>query len=108
MNSVTATGNIVVVTVELFGMARVRAGLSSVRLAVDTKASIPALLDVLAHECPGLVGNVLWRSDDCAVAVADGYALNRNGLAFLSPDMDGPLDWRPGESLLLLSNQAGG
>ncbi|MDE2788480.1 MAG: hypothetical protein OXL37_17740 [Chloroflexota bacterium] len=108
MNSATATGNAVVVTVELFGMARVHAGVNSFDLAVEDQASIAALLDALAEECPRLMCNVLCRSDDGAVTVAEGYALNRNGLAFLSPDMNGPLDWRSGESLLLLSNQAGG
>lgn len=107
MNPV-APVNTVVVTVELFGMARVHAGLSSVSLEVDTRAPVATLLDALAHECPELVGSALCVSDDGAVAVADGYALNRNGLVFLAPEVDAPLHWIPGESLLLLSNQAGG
>ncbi len=108
MNSVTTTRNTVVVTVELFGMARVHAGVNSFDLSVDAQASIATLLDALAEECPGLVGCALCRSDGGAVAVADGYALNRNGLVFLSPDTVAPLHWASGESLLLLSNQAGG
>ena len=108
MNSVTATGNAVVVTVELFGMARVHAGLSSILLAVDTRASVGTLLNTLAEKRPELVGIVLCRSDDGSVTVAEGYALNRNGLAFLPREVDAPLNWVSGESLLLLSNQAGG
>ena len=108
MNSAATVGNTVLVTVELFGMARVRAGVRRVDLAVDPRAPIAALLGAAARECPGLMGNALCRADDGTVAVADGYALNRNGLAFLSPDADVPLDWAAGDSLLLLSNQAGG
>lgn len=106
MNSVA--GNAVVVTVELFGMARIHAGVGQVALAVDATAPAAALVRALAHECPELIGNALCLHEDGTVAVADGYALNRNGLAFLSPDVDVPLVWEPGDSLLLLSNQAGG
>ena len=108
MNSTTTSSDSVIVTVELFGMARVQAGVSSVSLAVDAQASIPALLGALSQECPELVGCALSQSDDGAVAVADGYALNRNGLAFLAPEVDVPQEWASGDSLLLLSNQAGG
>ena len=108
MNRITIAGDSVVVTVELFGMARIQAGASSVVLAVDTRASVPALVDALARECPELVGNALHLAEDGVVVVADGYALNRNGLAFLSPDTDVVSPWISGESLLLLSNQAGG
>ena len=108
MNRTTAAGDSVVVTVELFGMARIQAGASSVTLVVDTRAPVRALVDALARECPELVGNALHLTEDGAAAVADGYALNRNGLAFLSSDADAVLPWTPGDSLLLLSNQAGG
>ena len=108
MNSTATSSDGVIVIVELFGMARVQAGVSSVPLAVDAQASIPALLHALARECPELVGCALSQSDDGAVAVADGYALNRNGLEFLPPEIEAPLGWAPGDSLLLLSNQAGG
>ena len=108
MKSAAPTGDAVFVTVELFGLARVRAGVSSVCLAVDAQTPITELLGVLAQECPGLVGTALCLSDRGAISVADGYALNRNGLAFLSPEIETSLDWAPGDSLLLLSNQAGG
>lgn len=104
----TGAGEAVAVTVELFGMARIHAAVSCVVLEVDARAPVGALLRALAHECPELVGNALCQSDDGSVGVADGYALNRNGLAFLSPEPDAPTDWQFGDSLLLLPNQAGG
>ncbi len=108
MNSVAATGDTVVITIELFGMARISAGVSSLDLAIDTHTRMDAMLGILAQECPALVGSALRVADDGNAAVADGYALNRNGLAFLPPDADSTLRWSSGDSLLLLSNQAGG
>ena len=96
------------VTVELFGMARVKTGVSHVALAVDPQAQVATLVGNLAARCPLLIGNGLVESEDGSIAVAEGYALNRNGLAFLSAnDADQP-NWADGDSLLLLSNQAGG
>ncbi len=108
MNSPATAADSVVVTVELFGMARVRAGASSISIEVGSQSPVTTLLDALGHACPELVGNALCVSDDGTIAVADGYALNRNGLVFLPPDVDAPLDWTSGDTLLLLSNQAGG
>ncbi len=108
MNSAFTAGDTVVVTVELFGMARIQAGVGSVALAVHPRAPVGEMIDSLARECPELIGNALHFAENGAVAVADGYALNRNGLAFLSPEADAALPWVPGDSLLLLSNQAGG
>lgn len=108
MNSVTTGEDLVVITVELFGMARVRAGVSSIPLEVGPRSTVATLLDALAHQCPQLLNDALCVSDDGTIDVADGYALNRNGLVFLPQNTDGQLDWVPGESLLLLSNQAGG
>ena len=108
MNTITTPGVAVVITVELFGMARVHAGVGSIELAVGPQAPVPELIGALARQCPGLIGSALRRTDDGTVAVADGYALNRNGLVFLPPDTHAPLNWAAGDSLLLLSNQAGG
>ena len=108
MNSPATTADFVVVTVELFGIARVRAGASSIPLEVRSQSPAATLLDALAQACPDLVGNALCVSDDGTTVIADGYALNRNGLVFLPPDSDALLDWATGDSLLLLSNQAGG
>ena len=108
MRSASTTSHAVVVTVELFGMARVHAGVNSMDLSVDAQAPVADLLRALAQELPGLVGNALRQADDGTIALTDGYALNRNGLVFLPPEVDPPLDWVAGDSLLLLSNQAGG
>ena len=108
MNSPATAADSVVVTVELFGMARMNAGASSISLEVGSQSPVTTLLDVLGHACPELVGNALCVSDDGTITVADGYALNRNGLVFLPPDVNAPLDWVSGDSLLILSNQAGG
>ena len=56
----------------------------------------------LAEACPALIGKVI--RDDCS-GLQEGYVLNRNGLAFLQGDA---LDVGDGDSLLILSNQAGG
>lgn len=98
----------VTVTVELFGMARVKTGVSHVRLAVDPQAPVATLVRDLSDRCPVLIGNALCQSVDGSIVVAEGYALNRNGLAFLSPDDQDQPRWADGDSLLLLSNQAGG
>ena len=109
MSSAPTTSGTVVVTVELFGMARVRAGVNRIGLTVDAQAPVADLLRALAQQCPELLENALRMSEDgTTVALADGYALNRNGLAFLPPDADSTLRWSSGDSLLLLSNQAGG
>jgi len=108
MNSPATAAGSLVVTVELFGIARVRAGASSISLEVGSQSPVTTLLDALGHACPELIGNALCVSDDGTMAIADGYALNRNGLVFLTPNSDTLLDWIAGDSLLLLSNQAGG
>lgn len=106
--SQTAACGSVTVTVELFGVARMKAGVSHVPLLVEPRASVAMLIRSLAMECPGLIGHALQPSDNGAIAVAEGYALNRNGLAFLSADQHDQADWTDGDALLLLSNQAGG
>ncbi len=108
MNSPATAADSVVVTVELFGMARISAGASSISLVVGSQSPVATLLDDLGHACPELVGNALCVSDDGTISIADGYALNRNGLVFLPPELDTRSDWVAGDSLLLLSNQAGG
>ena len=108
MNSATTTGGEVVITVELFGMARVHAGVSSIAFPADAQAPVAELLQILARRCPDLVETALFVADDGTISLADGYALNRNGLVFLPPSADEPMLWTSGDSLLLLSNQAGG
>lgn len=108
MNSPASAADSVVITVELFGMARMKAGASRISLEVGSQSPVATLLDALAHACPELLGNALCVSDGGTTAIADGYALNRNGLVFLPPESDTAPNWIAGDSLLLLSNQAGG
>ena len=94
----------VAITVELFGTARIKAGVSALPLRIDAQATTAELARALCRECPALLGSAALETG----AIADGYALNRNGLTFLPADGDAPLDLESGDTLLLLSNQAGG
>ena len=94
----------VAVKVELFGIARMKAGVNAVTLSLDTAATVADLARELIHACPALVSAVLLADG----AIADGYVLNRNGLAFLPAEPDALLQLADGDTLLLLSNQAGG
>ncbi len=92
------------VEVELFGLARMKAGVNAVTLSLDAAATVADLVGELIQACPDLVGIVLFEDG----AIADGYVLNRNGLAFLPAEPGGLLQLADGDTLLLLSNQAGG
>jgi hypothetical protein len=85
------------VTVELYGIPRMRAGRAEVRVPVGTVAD---LLAVLERECPGLAG---LRLPDGRPA--KHYLLSLDGRAFLS---DAEHLLRPGDRVLLLSADAGG
>ena len=99
MNETTAT---VRVKVELFGTPRLHCGRTVVELAVPHPANREKLVAVLAEQCPSLVGHGL-KAD--LTDLEDGYVFNRNGLAFLG---DGDFMLEDGDSLLLISSQAGG
>jgi molybdopterin converting factor small subunit len=90
------------VRVELFGTPRLRAGRRQLELALPAAARCQQVIQALAEACPALVGPVL-REDWSGLQ--DGYVFNLNGTAFLSGDT---IALQPGDSLLLLSNQAGG
>ena len=95
------------IPVELFGTARLRSGMSAVTLELRPRVSRAELVRALALACPGLVGSVI-RTD--LTGLEDGYALNRSGLAFISMSGTGGEDiaLQPGDSILVLSSQAGG
>ncbi len=103
-NTASGETTAIAITVELFGTARLKAGVSAVPLRIDPTATMAELSQALSRECPALLGNALTDTG----AIADGYALNRNGLAFLASDPDAFLHLESGDTLLLLSNQAGG
>ena len=90
------------IPVELFGTARLRSGQHEVTLELPAEATRRQVVHALALACPALVGNAI-RED--LAGLEDGYAFNRNGTAFLSGEV---LSLRPGDSLLVLSSQAGG
>ena len=92
----------IAVKVELFGTPRLVAGRREIELVMPRMAARQEFADALAQACPALVGKVI--RDDLS-GLQDGYVINRNGLAFLRGDR---LDVQPGDSLLILSNQAGG
>jgi hypothetical protein len=85
------------VTIELFGIARARAGQGAV---VVTAATAREALLQLGAACPALAG--LLRADG---RLSSQYLLSLDGHQFVT-DLDQPL--RPGERLLLLSADAGG
>jgi len=86
------------VHVELFGVPRLRAGVS--RLAVEA-ADIGEALRALSRACPALLGSVLSSEGSLQPA----YTLNINGQRFTT-DPATPL--RDGDSLILLAVDVGG
>ena len=89
-------------SVELFGPARLLAGVKQVDVEMEAAVSLGALIPALAARCPVLIGPVL---DLERGALVDGYILNRNGRDFLA---DTNAIVRPGDRLLLLANLGGG
>ncbi len=92
----------IAIKVELFGIPRLAAGRREIELDLPPEASRLGFAEALAEACPALVGKVI-RDD--LTGLQDGYVLNRNGLAFLKSE---PLNVQDGDSILILSNQAGG
>ena len=85
------------ITIELFGVPRLRAGTG--RLTVDA-ATLADALDGLGRACPALDGAVLARGP-----VHPAYRLSLNGDRFVS-DPATPL--ADGDVLLLLAADVGG
>ena len=98
----TAENTKIAVKVELFGTARLAAGKRAVEVVLPTNASRRDFVSALAAACPQLVDHVL-RPD--LTDLMEGYLLNRGGRVFLKGDT---ISVSPGESLLIISNQAGG
>ena len=87
---------------ELFGTARLTAGVRWLVLDMVEPATVRSLLPALIERCPALAGAVV---DLDRQAMAPGYVLNRNGRDFLT-DADAMI--YPGDDLLILSSAAGG
>ena len=96
------TPTMVQITVELFGIPRIKAGVGEIDLALPADTGWQDLIEAIARACPVLVGPVL-RED--LTDLQDGYVFNHNGVSFLSGDS---LELQAGDFLLLLSSQAGG
>ncbi|MCS6926398.1 MAG: NTP transferase domain-containing protein [Candidatus Binatia bacterium] len=92
----------VVCTVELFGVARLKAKVASVPLTLPPGATLRDAFAALAEQIPDLVGSVVTADRQGLTA---GYACNVNGTLFTC-DPTTPL--HSGDSVLILSNDAGG
>jgi len=85
------------VRIELFGIARSRAGTEAVEVSA---VSLGEALRRLEEACPGLAPEVIEGG-----RMAPGYLASRNGLAFLS---DPSTRLEPDDTLLILGAQVGG
>ncbi len=94
--------NTITVRVELFGTPRLLVGKRELALELPPEFSRRTFVSALADACPALAGRVI-RED--FGDLQEGYVLNRNGVAFLSEET---ISLSAGDSLLILSNQAGG
>jgi hypothetical protein len=89
-------------TVELFGIARLLARTSVIALALPAAATLSDAFAALAEKLPVLVGRVISAD---RTRLVDGYACNLNGLAFVRTPT---ALVNPGDSLVILSADAGG
>lgn len=92
-------------TVELYGVARLTAGTAHVPLTLPAEALLSDALAALAVSCPQLLGPVLESDATSGTQLGSGYACNLNGAAFVR---DSRTAVQPGDSLLILSSDAGG
>ena len=92
-------------TVELFGVARLKAKTAHVGLTLPADADLGTALAALAEAVPALVGPVLVQDADKLVQLVPGFACNMNGQAFVR-DMGTAV--QAGDSILILSSDAGG
>ena len=96
------------VRIELFGVPRLVSGARELAVRLPETLSEREFAAALAEACPPLLGRVIC---DDLTGLMQGYVLNLNGLAFLGGLTSGIADsvrLKPGDTLLLLSNQAGG
>ena len=89
-------------TVELYGMARLLAKTAKVALVLPPQAVLSSVFVALAGELPVLVGPVI--APDLS-KLTRGYACNINGLDFVR---DPGFKINPGDSIIIISNDAGG
>jgi molybdopterin converting factor small subunit len=85
------------VTIELFGVPRMRAGLAQV---IVEAATVGDALVALGRACPALAGSVIVGN-----GVHPAYRLSINGQVFVT---DTARALQPGDALLLMAADAGG
>jgi molybdopterin converting factor small subunit len=85
------------ITIELYGLARLRAGCARVDVFADDLAGA---LGALVQRCPALEPEVIREG-----LLRESFLASRNGERFL-PDAATPLS--AGDTVLILSAQAGG
>ena len=83
--------------IELYGIARIRAGLDWVEIEAST---LQEAVRALAEQCPGLVPEVVVDE-----RLADGFLASLDGRRFLS---DESTQLEPSATLLIVSAEAGG
>lgn len=89
-------------TVELFGIARLRAKTSKVSLALPQEATLSHLFSALAERVPSLVGAVIAPDKN---SLASGSACNINGKNFVR---DPGVKVHAGDSIFIIPADAGG
>ncbi len=89
-------------TVELLGVARLKAQTATVSLALPVGATVTDAFVSLAEICPALIGSTLSADGR---TLLPGYACNLNGREFIK-DMQTVLT--NGDHILILSSDAGG
>ena len=89
-------------TVELFGVARLRAKIAKVTLALPQGATVSDLFSALADKLPVLVGQVI-KPD--AKGLTSGHACNINGRDFVR---DPSFKIHAGDCVFIISADAGG
>jgi len=92
----------VLVRVELFGMARLASGCALLELDLPCDAALTEVTQALVGACPALRGLAI-RTD--GTGLLESYTLNLNGRVFVS---EAGVHLQPGDTLLLFSSQAGG
>ncbi|MBI2347031.1 MAG: NTP transferase domain-containing protein [Deltaproteobacteria bacterium] len=92
----------VLCTVELLGVARLRAKTREVSLALPQGATVAHVFSALAEKLPTLVGPVIAPGGN---SLASGHACNINGRDFVR---DLTVEVRPGDRIFIISADAGG
>ena len=97
-----AKASLVSCTVELLGVARLRAKTAEVSLALPEEATLSHVFLALAEKLPALVGTVITPERN---SLSSGHACNINGLDFVrNPNVK----VHPGDRIFIISADAGG